>query len=281
MECTRKHGLKINPNKFAFEVSTGLFLNIMVHERGIEVRQKSIKAINEIVPPTNKTKLQSLIGMINFIRKFISILSKKIIPFAPLLKLRGDQDFKRGDKQQKAFDGITDYLKMLPILMPLEPGKPFKLYLSTEEQSIRSALVQEVGGGGRKSHIVFKQKIVRYRDSIFLSGKFMPLFIFFFHKVEALLTIYRMYGSMQGHVVKHMLTLPILNGRIRKLILVLTEYDLNYESAKMIKGQVMVDFVPHHCRKDIQAVEMMPWVLFFDVSICKQGSGIAILIISP
>ena len=33
LECTRKHGLKIDPNKCAFGVSTGQFLGFMVHER--------------------------------------------------------------------------------------------------------------------------------------------------------------------------------------------------------------------------------------------------------
>jgi hypothetical protein len=61
----------MKPNKCAFGVSAGEFLGFMVHERGIEVGQKSMKAINEAVPPTNKTQLQSLIGKINFIRRFI------------------------------------------------------------------------------------------------------------------------------------------------------------------------------------------------------------------
>ena len=70
-----------------------------------------MKAINEAVPPTNKTPLQSLVSKINFIRRFISNLSEKILPFSPLLKLKTDQEFKWGDVQQKAFDEIKEYLK--------------------------------------------------------------------------------------------------------------------------------------------------------------------------
>ena len=47
----------------------------MVHERGIEVGQKNMKAIDDAVPSTNKTELQSLFGKINFIRRFISNMS--------------------------------------------------------------------------------------------------------------------------------------------------------------------------------------------------------------
>ena len=40
LECTRKHGLKMNPNKCAFGVSAGQFLGFMVHERGNEIGKK-------------------------------------------------------------------------------------------------------------------------------------------------------------------------------------------------------------------------------------------------
>jgi hypothetical protein len=71
----------------------------MVHERGIEVGQKSMEAIDKVVPPMKKTELQSLIGKINFIKRFISNLSERILPFLVLLKLKHDQEFKWGDIQ--------------------------------------------------------------------------------------------------------------------------------------------------------------------------------------
>jgi hypothetical protein len=87
----------MNPSKCAFGVSAREFLGFMVHERGIEVGQKSMKAIDEAVPPTNKIQLQSLIGKINFIRRFILNLSEKMLPFYPLLKFKANQEFRWGD----------------------------------------------------------------------------------------------------------------------------------------------------------------------------------------
>ena len=63
LECTRKHGLKMNPNKCAFGVSAGQFLEFMVHERGIEISQKTIAAINKVVAPETKVELQSFEGL--------------------------------------------------------------------------------------------------------------------------------------------------------------------------------------------------------------------------
>jgi hypothetical protein len=74
-------------------------LDFIIHERGIEVGQKSISVIDKIEEPTNKKELQSLIGKINFIRTFISNLSERIQPFTPLLKLKADQKFIWGEEQ--------------------------------------------------------------------------------------------------------------------------------------------------------------------------------------
>jgi hypothetical protein len=121
----------MNPNKCAFGVSAGEFLGFLVHEGGIEVGKKSMKAIDEVVPPTNLKELQSLLGKINFVRRFISNLSQKVLPFSPLLKLKKDQKFTWGDEQQKAFDEIKQYMKEPPVLVPPQLDKPFKLlYLS-------------------------------------------------------------------------------------------------------------------------------------------------------
>ena len=138
--------------KCAFRVSTGQFLGFMVHEGGIEIGQKRIKAIDEAVPPTTKTELQSLLGKINFIRRFISNLSERVLPFSPLLKLKNDQEFKWGDVQQKIFEEIKEYMKSPPVFVRPQQGKSFTLYMSTDSQTIGSALMQEFVG---KERIVF------------------------------------------------------------------------------------------------------------------------------
>ena len=108
----------------------------MVHERGIEISQKTISAIDKVEAPTTKVLLQSLIGKINFIRRFISSLSEKIQPFSSLLKLKADQEFVWRDEHQKALDEIKHYSVNPPVLVPPQKHKPFKLYLSANERAI-------------------------------------------------------------------------------------------------------------------------------------------------
>jgi len=70
-----------------------------------------------------------------------------------------------------------------------------------------------------------------------------------------------------------------MSGRIGKWILALSEFDLHYESAKAVKGQIMADFVTQHC-SSVGSLEVAP-TLFFHGSTCDQGAGIGIVLISP
>jgi len=72
----------------------------------------------------------------------------------------------------------------------------------------------------------------------------------------------------------------IMGGRIGKCILALSEFDLCYESAKAVKGQVMADFLTQHCGL-VGSLEIAPWTFFFDGSTCDQGACIGIVLISP
>jgi hypothetical protein len=123
----------------------------------MEVSQKSTSAIDNIKTLTNNKELQSLVGKIHFIRRFISNLSERIQPFTPLLKLKTDQKFLRGEEQQKALENIKHYLKSPPVLMPPQDKKPFKLYLSANEQAIGSTLIQEFEGKERVVYFVSRR----------------------------------------------------------------------------------------------------------------------------
>jgi hypothetical protein len=99
LERTRRFGLRMNPKKCAFGVSADQFLGFLIHERGIEIGLKSEEAVRTMVPPTTKRELQQLIGKINFVRKFISNLSRRIESFMELVKIKANDEFRWGAEQ--------------------------------------------------------------------------------------------------------------------------------------------------------------------------------------
>ena len=83
----------MNPLKCDFCVHIGDFLGFVVHKKGIEINQNKTKEILGLKPPSTKKQLQSLLGKINFLRRFISNLSGKMKVFSPLLKIKKKSDF--------------------------------------------------------------------------------------------------------------------------------------------------------------------------------------------
>ncbi|CAL2276893.1 unnamed protein product [Prunus armeniaca] len=123
----RQHKLKMNPKKCVFGVQAGNFLGFLVHQRGIEIEKNKAKSIIEALPPRNKKELQSLLGKINFLRRFISNSAGKIQPFSSLLRLKQEQTFKWEEQHQQAFQEIKHYLSNPPVLSPPKRGRPLKL----------------------------------------------------------------------------------------------------------------------------------------------------------
>jgi hypothetical protein len=149
-----------------------------------------------------------------------------------------------------------------------------------DEHAVGSALIQEFEG---------KERVIYYVSRRLLDAeiKYSPVerlylcLYFSCTKLRHYLLSAEFVIVCKDDVVKYMLSLLILNGRIGKWILALSEFDLHYESAKAVKGQVMADFVTQHCGLKVIVVEPAPWMLFFDGSSCGKGCGISIVLISP
>ncbi|KAM2307852.1 hypothetical protein ACFX1S_030147 [Malus domestica] len=150
----RQHNLKMNPAKCAFGVSAGNFLGFLVHHRGIEVDENKARAIINAPPSTTKKQLQSLLGKINFLRRFITNSAGKLKTFSTLLKLKDSDKFEWKDEHQAAFTQIKVSLMTPPVLVPPRRGKPLKLYISATEEFIGYLLAQD-NNAGREQAIFY------------------------------------------------------------------------------------------------------------------------------
>lgn len=93
-ERMRKYGLNINPLRCLLCVCACDLLGFMVHNKGIKINQNKMKAILNTESPTTKKQLKSLLGKINFFRRFTSNLSGKTKVFTPLLHLKKEEVFR-------------------------------------------------------------------------------------------------------------------------------------------------------------------------------------------
>lgn len=93
------------------------------------------------------------------------------------------------------------------------------------------------------------------------------------------------------NIIKYVLTYTLLTKRIGKWTLALTKLLLIYLPQKVVKGQVLADFITDHLKASSETVpkvklgifhcESKLWILKFDGSNAKTSTGVGVVIVSP
>ena len=71
----KKYQLRLNPNKCAFGVTSGKLLGFIVSGKGIEIDLAKVQAIRSMPAPKTEKEIQSFLGRINYVARFISQLT--------------------------------------------------------------------------------------------------------------------------------------------------------------------------------------------------------------
>ncbi|RXH69050.1 hypothetical protein DVH24_031383 [Malus domestica] len=57
---------------------------------------------------------------------------------------------------------------------------------------------------------------------------------------------YTVHLVAKANLVKHVMSKPVLTGRLAKWALLLNQYKIIYVTAKAVKGQALADFLANH-----------------------------------
>ncbi|KAF8095976.1 hypothetical protein N665_0320s0098 [Sinapis alba] len=135
-ETLNEYGMKLNPAKCTFGVTSDVFLGYIVTQRGIEANPKKIMAILDLPSPKNRREVQCLTGRVAAL--------EKCLPFYELL--RGNKRFVLDDKCEEAFTNHKQYLTTPPVLLKPEVGDTLSLYIEVTSSAVSSVLIIEDRG---------------------------------------------------------------------------------------------------------------------------------------
>jgi hypothetical protein len=233
-----------------------------------------------MVSPTMKRELQQLIGKINFVRRFISNLSGRIEPFMDLVKIKANEEFCWGAEQQLAFEEIKEYLTRPPMLVPPQQNMPFYIYLSVGDTSIASVVVQVYDG---KEKVVFyiSRRMLDTETRYHKIEKLCLCLFFTCTKLRHILLFIEIIVIWKSDVIKHMLSAPMLKGRLRKWMFALLEFDIRYQPTKAVKEQALAYPIVERINTNVATLSVCAWAMHFDGSSCEDECGIGILLVSP
>ena len=131
------YGMKLNPSKCVFGVSSGKFLSFMVSQRGVEANPNKI--ILKMSPQKNVKEVQSLNRRVAALNRFVSWATNKCLPFFRIIK----KAFKWIDECQRVFEALKAYLTSPLLLSPSKPNEELFRYLAVSPMVISVALIRK------------------------------------------------------------------------------------------------------------------------------------------
>ena len=107
---------------------------------GIELDPKKVDALRKIAPPTSVGEVQSLLGITNFLARFIPDYSTITAPIRTLTQK--EQAFEWELKQQSAFDRLKDILSNAPVVTYFDESKKTEISVDASPVGLSGMLVQ-------------------------------------------------------------------------------------------------------------------------------------------
>ncbi|XP_024016294.1 uncharacterized protein LOC112089770 [Eutrema salsugineum] len=244
--CFEILGMKLNPTKCTFGVTSGEFLRYIVTRRGIEANPKQITAILELPSPTTKRE-----------------------------HLEWNNDCEHAFKQLK------EYLSTPPILAKPEDGETLYLYIAVSVSAVSSVRVRE--DRGEQKPIFYTSKALNDAESRYPTLEKLALAVV--TSARKLRPYFQSHSItvLTDQPLRAILHNPSQSGRLAKWAIELSEYDIEYKNRTSAKSQVLANFLielsPELVKADLTEAEK--WVLHVDGSSSYKGSGIGIRLKTP
>jgi hypothetical protein len=255
----RFYCIRLNPHKCVFCVESGRLLGFIVSHQGIRVDPLKVEVILNLPPPSTLRQLQSLQGKANFLRRFIPNYTEITRGFTRLLKK--DSEFVWDTIANNAFEALKLSLTRAPLLFPPpDYSRDYFLYLAASEYTIGMVLIQE--DDANDEHVIY-----------YLSRSLTPTEIKYLHVEKLALAVVQVVQRFRHYILsrkttvishynpmQHILTRQLLGGKYSKWIVILQEFDLEFEHAKSKKSLVFAELIcdfPHSATENV-VVDSLP-----------------------
>jgi hypothetical protein len=157
LKC-RRYGLSLNPKKSHFSLEQGKLLGHIVCVDGVKIDPARVIAIQNISIPRTKKEIQSFLGKINFLRRFIPNFVELVKHITGMLK-KGSE-IKWRTEAKDSFQSIKQAISDAPVLISPDFEKEFLIFSFASQDTLAAALLQK-NSEGFEQPIAFFSRALR------------------------------------------------------------------------------------------------------------------------
>ena len=141
LERTREINMKLNKKKCKFRVDKVSYVGHLLTSEGVSPDPSKVKAITEMPPPEDIKGLQRLLGMTNYLAKFINNYSELTATIRTLL--HKDTEWCWQPQHQEAFEKLKKAITNPPTLRYYDVKKPVVLQCDASQSGLGAGCLQD------------------------------------------------------------------------------------------------------------------------------------------
>lgn len=142
LQKAREINLKLNKEKCIFAQPEVNYVDHKLTGAGVMPTDQRISAIVNMRDPENHGELETVVGMLSYVAKFIPGLSEQN---APLRDLRREEQWKGNADEKQAFARIKTVLTFNKVLKYYDINKPVTLTVDASMRGLGAAIIQKNG----------------------------------------------------------------------------------------------------------------------------------------
>ena len=136
----REYNLKLGLGKCEFRKSEITYVGHRLTSEGLKPDPEKVRAVEAVERPTCVKELQTFLGFIQYMGKFMPNISTVTAPLRILLKK--NTPWYWDEEQEKSFQQLKNMARNAPILQYYDPNKPLTLSVDASSKGLGAVLIQ-------------------------------------------------------------------------------------------------------------------------------------------